>query len=47
MRKEYGDMMIESFEFLIHILILENKGESGKHHMMFTCRRVFVKILLT
>jgi len=43
MRKEYDDKMTECSEFIIHIRVLENKGGSGRHHMVFSCGHVFVK----
>lgn len=31
MEKEHSELMIESFYFIIHVCVLENKGESGRH----------------
>ena len=44
MGKEYGKLLTEDFDSIIHIHVLENKGEeNGRHHTVFSYGHVFVK----
>lgn len=44
MEEEYGKLLTEDFDSIIHIHVLENKGEeNGRHHTVFSYGHVFVK----
>lgn len=41
--KEYSEPMTESFDLIFHLCVLQHKGESGRHHIVFSFRHVFLK----
>lgn len=42
-KKEYAELMTESFDCTIHLCVLEDKGESERHPIVSGCGHVFAK----